>query len=136
VANDPEKAPEPAPEEAPDPSELIACITAPLPDAKEIVAACESAEIFATLTRAACCGKTGCACAPKIAVLVERGDVPRVAKLLNERWWQLMEREGTLENPPEPSGELPEGEHPPCPACGTAAPLVSGACSDCGLQLE
>ena len=24
---------------------------------------------------------------------------------------------------------------PPCPACGTAAPLVSGACSACGLQL-
>ena len=23
-----------------------------------------------------------------------------------------------------------------CPACGTAAPLVEGACSDCGLQLE
>jgi predicted amidophosphoribosyltransferase len=23
-----------------------------------------------------------------------------------------------------------------CPACGTAAPLVRGACSDCGLQLE
>jgi len=24
----------------------------------------------------------------------------------------------------------------PCPACGTAAPLVDGACSDCGLSLE
>ena len=29
-----------------------------------------------------------------------------------------------------------DAEHPPCPACGTAAPLVEGACSDCGLQLE
>ena len=29
-----------------------------------------------------------------------------------------------------------DAEHPPCPACGTAAPLVDGACSDCGLQLE
>ena len=32
-----------------------------------------------------------------------------------------------------------EGElvgDPPCPACGTAAPLVEGACSDCGLQLD
>ncbi|MCX5742256.1 MAG: hypothetical protein NT062_07150 [Proteobacteria bacterium] len=28
-----------------------------------------------------------------------------------------------------------EGDEPPCPACGTAAPLVDGACSDCGLQL-
>jgi len=27
-------------------------------------------------------------------------------------------------------------EHPACPACGTAAPLVDGACSDCGLHLE
>ena len=27
-------------------------------------------------------------------------------------------------------------DEPPCPACGTAAPLVDGACSDCGLQLE
>lgn len=30
----------------------------------------------------------------------------------------------------------PEGDgEPPCPACGTAAPLIRGACSDCGLQL-
>jgi predicted nucleic acid-binding Zn ribbon protein len=32
--------------------------------------------------------------------------------------------------------EVADGEHLPCPACGTAAPLVEGACSDCGLQLE
>jgi len=31
--------------------------------------------------------------------------------------------------------EAPEGEEPPCPCCGTAAPLIRGACSDCGLQL-
>jgi predicted amidophosphoribosyltransferase len=29
-----------------------------------------------------------------------------------------------------------DAEHLPCPACGTAAPLIEGACSDCGLQLE
>jgi hypothetical protein len=29
-----------------------------------------------------------------------------------------------------------DAEHLPCPACGTAAALVDGACSDCGLQLE
>jgi predicted RNA-binding Zn-ribbon protein involved in translation (DUF1610 family) len=29
-----------------------------------------------------------------------------------------------------------DAEHLPCPACGTAAPLVRGACSDCGLVLE
>lgn len=31
--------------------------------------------------------------------------------------------------------EAPEGEELACPACGTVAPLVDGACSDCGLQL-
>jgi hypothetical protein len=129
VANEPE-----SPPPAGAPEELIACITAPLPDAKEIVAACESADIYAALARAACCGQSGCGCAPKIQVLVERADIPRVAKLLSERWWQLMEREGTLDAAPESAP--PEGEHPPCPACGTAAPLVEGACSDCGLQLE
>jgi hypothetical protein len=29
-----------------------------------------------------------------------------------------------------------EGDLLSCPACGTIAPLVAGACSDCGLQLE
>jgi hypothetical protein len=116
--------------------ELVPCITAPLPDAKEIVAACEEAEIEAMLARAACCGKGGCGCAPKIQVLVAKEDVPRVAKLLSQRWWQLMEREGTLQPPSEEAAPLPEGEHLPCPACGTAAPLVEGACSDCGLHLE
>ena len=77
--------------------ELVSCITAALPDAKEIAAACEEIEIEALLARADCCGKNGCACAPKIQVLVAKEDVPRVAKLLSERWWQLLEREGTFE---------------------------------------
>ena len=46
-----------------------------------------------------------------------------------------LEREG-LAAVVLPGTEPPEGEHPPCPACGTAAALVDGACSDCGLQLE
>ncbi|HWM87990.1 MAG TPA: hypothetical protein VNO33_19180 [Kofleriaceae bacterium] len=50
-------------------------------------------------------------------------------------WKDLLEREGV--DPAAPVGvEAAEGEEPPCPACGTAAPLVSGACSECGLQLE
>jgi hypothetical protein len=90
------------------------------------------------LARAACCGKNGCACAPKIQILVAKDDIPRVAQLLSQRWRDLLEREGTVdvEAPAAPKGELGEDEHPPCPACGTAAPLVAGACSDCGLQLE
>lgn len=31
---------------------------------------------------------------------------------------------------------LVKGDELPCPACGHAAPLVEGACADCGLQLE
>ena len=80
--------------------------------------------------------RQGCACAPKIQVWVAKEDLPRVAKLLQERWWQLLEREGTFEGVAGAAKEVAEGEHPPCPACGTAAPLVDGACSDCGLHLE
>jgi hypothetical protein len=46
-----------------------------------------------------------------------------------------LEREGVRAAAPM-GVEAAEGEEPPCPACGTAAPLVEGCCSDCGLQLE
>jgi hypothetical protein len=118
--------------------ELVPCLTAPLPDAKELQAACEAAEIAAFLERDVCCGKGSCNCAPKMQLLVAAEDVPKVARLLHDRWQGLLEREGTVEPAPgdaAASGEA-EGEHPPCPACGTAAPLVEGACTDCGLQLE
>jgi hypothetical protein len=46
-------------------------------------------------------------------------------------WIDSVRREGL-----EPVTAVPgEGDEPPCPACGTAAPLVDGACSDCGLVL-
>jgi hypothetical protein len=118
-------------------AELVPCLTAPLADAKELLAACEDADIPAALSRDKCCGKTGCGCAPKMQLLVASEDVPRLAQLLNQRWQGLLEREGVdpVSGASAPA-ELAEGEHPPCPACGTAAPLVEGACSDCGLQLE
>jgi hypothetical protein len=116
--------------------ELVPCLTAPLGDAKEILAACEEAEIEAALARDVCCGRGGCGCAPKMSLLVAPADVPRVAKLLNQRWQRLMEREGVEGVDPARFAPPPDDELPPCPACGTAAPLVSGACSDCGLQLE
>ena len=47
----------------------------------------------------------------------------------------MLVREGTA-----PAGacavEVGEDEEPPCPACGTAEPLVEGACAGCGLVLE
>jgi hypothetical protein len=112
---------------------LIPCLEAPMNDAKEILAACTEADIEATLARGACCGSKGCGCAPKMQLLVAAEDVPRVASLLQNRWNLLLAREGVE---PERSPGGADGEHLPCPACGTAAPLVEGACSDCGLQLE
>jgi hypothetical protein len=60
--------------------------------------------------------------------------LPRLAQLLHAGWRDAVEREGLapvqLAAPAEGSDDLP------CPACGTAAPLVEGACSDCGLQLQ
>ena len=118
--------------------ELVPCLTAPLADARELQTACAEADIAAYLERGACCGKSGCGCAPKMQLLVAKEDVERVAHLLDQRWKNLLAREGTADegNPESLTAAEAETEHPPCPACGTAAPLVAGACSDCGLQLE
>ena len=125
-----------------DEAAMIPCLVAAMGDAKEILAACQAAEIEASLARGACCGSAGCGCAPKMQLMVAPADVPRVARLLQSRWDELLLREGV---DPEDAGEpraaaspveTADGEDPPCPACGTAAPLVEGACSDCGLQLE
>src|SRR5262245_41393887 len=59
--------------------QLVPCVTAPLADAKALLAACEEAEIEAALTRDACCGKGGCGCAPKMVLMVAQEDVPRLA---------------------------------------------------------
>ena len=48
-------------------------------------------------------------------------------------WRDTLAREGLA---PVQVAMADDAEHPPCPACGTAAALVDGACSDCGLQLE
>jgi hypothetical protein len=116
-------------------AELSACFQAALPEAKEIRDACLAAEIPVLIDRGDCCGKGGCGCAPKLMVLARVQDVPRVARLLQERWRASALREGTVEVD-HPAVAAPADEDPPCPACGTAAPLNAGACSDCGLQLE
>jgi predicted amidophosphoribosyltransferase len=52
---------------------------------------------------------------------------------MHDDWRDQLAREGLAPMfVPAPA----EGEELACPACGTAAPLVDGACSDCGLQLE
>ena len=55
-----------------------------------------------------------------------------VGAILHQDWLQMVEREGLS---PVQAAARGDTDEPPCPACGTAAPLVDGACSDCGLQL-
>lgn len=112
--------------------EVAPCIEASIREAKELQEACLAAGIPALLGAEAC-GKPGCT--PKAQLLVRPADVPRISTLLRERWVQMLEREG-VRLIDSAVTEPPEGAEPPCPACGTAAPLVEGACSDCGLQLE
>jgi hypothetical protein len=116
-------------------AEVVPCLQAPLLEAKEIRDACLAADIPALLARGDCCGSGGCGCAPKLAVYARPDDLPRVAQLLDSRWRALALREGTI-NPDGTPVESPGLAETPCPACGTAAPLAGGACSDCGLQLE
>lgn len=72
-------------------------------------------------------------CGPRTHLLVEEDMLPRLTALLREEWHEGLEREGLT---PLEVVAPADTEHPPCPACGTAAALVDGACSDCGLQLE
>ena len=58
--------------------------------------------------------------------------MPAVGAIIDQGWQQMLEREGL---PPVQADAVGEDGEPPCPACGTAAPLIDGACSDCGLQL-
>ena len=74
-------------------------------------------------------------------LLVQEADVPEVAKLLRGDWTEHLDREGTLDVVRATQAAIAQAietdaEHLPCPACGTAAPLIDGACSDCGLVLE
>jgi hypothetical protein len=118
-------------------AELELCLQASLGDAKEVRDACLQADIPVLLDRSSCCGQGGCGCAPKIDLLARSEDVPRVARLLQERWRALALREGTIDArhaavaAPAPV----DGDSVACPACGTVGPLVAGACADCGLQL-
>jgi hypothetical protein len=77
----------------------------------------------------------GKSCGPSTHLLVTEDHLPELGTLLRADWRTALEREGTSPLA-VPTEEPPEGEHLPCPACGTAAPLAEGACTDCGLQLE
>jgi hypothetical protein len=123
-------------------AELVPAVEASVPQAKELERQLLSHDIPVMLARppskACCSGK--CGCGTKVQLLVRKDDLSRVSHVLQSEWLQAVEREGTggaarLVQLGVPGGESPDGELP-CPACGCAAPLVEGACSDCGLQLE
>jgi hypothetical protein len=113
-------------------TDVLPCIEAPLRDARALVEVCLAEGVPAIVHREACSKPS---CSPKFQVLVRREDAPRVAGLLQQRWMENLRREGLVAEAQVLSAVPEEGE-PPCPACGTVAPLVEGACSDCGLQLE
>jgi hypothetical protein len=118
-------------------AELVLCLQGSLGDVKEVRDACLEAEIPVLLDRGSCCGQSGCGCGPKIDLLARSEDVPRVARLLQDRWRELALREGTIDDghPVVAAPATTDTDAIPCPACGTVAPLDAGACSDCGLQL-
>jgi hypothetical protein len=60
----------------------------------------------------------------KTHLLVEEAELPKLSALLATDWAAMSDGAKI-----DLSGEA-------CPACGCKAPLVAGACSDCGLQLE
>lgn len=79
------------------------------------------------------CPGGGKSCGPKTHLLIAESSIPALAALLRDEWNDHLVREGLA---PVALEMAPDAEHPPCPACGTAAALVEGACSDCGIQLE
>lgn len=107
--------------------ELVPAVHGSLDDIKRMREQCLAADIPVEVA-----GQPG---GGKFVLMVREPDLARVSALLRSEWREQIEREAT-------GGlglfglEAKEGEEPPCPACGTAAPLVEGACSECGLQLE
>jgi hypothetical protein len=114
-------------------AEVVPCVSAGIADAKEILDTCLAADIPAILDRQDSCHGHGHADAIRIDLCVRPEDLPKVMAMMHERWQSLLDQEGTLPSQTAPSAECDE---PPCPACGTAAPLQDGACTGCGLQLE
>jgi hypothetical protein len=114
-------------------AEVVPCVSAGIADAKEVLEACLATDIPAILDRQEACDGHGHSCAARIDLCVRPEDLPKVMTMMHARWQNLLDQEGTL---PCDAEAPSESDEPPCPACGTAAPLVEGACTECGLQLE
>ncbi len=115
-------------------AEVVPCVSAGIGDIKEVLDACLAAGIPAILDREEACDRHGHPCAPRIDLCVRPDDVPRVRSMMQARWRNLLDQEGTVAE--TSAGLASECDDPPCPACGAPGPLENGACRECGLQLE
>lgn len=120
----------------PRPPDLVVVSEGSLADTKRLADRVRALDIATWVGGQECCSKGGCG--PKAALMVGRDDAPKVAALLRDDWVAALEREspGSAERLARLHGEESTDGELPCPACGTVGPLVSGACGDCGLQLE
>jgi hypothetical protein len=111
---------------------LVPAMSGSIPEMKALRERCLAAGIPATLgcPPGASGGKS---CGTRTHLLVGEDAIPRLAALLRDEWQEAFAREGL---DPVELAATSDAEHLPCPACGTAAPLADGACTDCGLQLE
>jgi hypothetical protein len=112
-----------------DAEELVPLMKGTMAYLKEIRARCLEAGVPAAM---GC--PDGKSCGPTTHLLVREEDLPRVAEVLHGEWQAMLANEG--EGAVVHAKVVGDDEEPPCPACGTQAPLVEGACSDCGLTLE
>lgn len=116
---------------------LVPCLSGNLPEMKTIRDRCLAAGIPVVLG----CPSPSKSCGARTHILVEEDDVPRVAEVLRGDWRDALVREGlapvtyTAGEPMPGDADADADAEPPCPACGHAAPLVDGACADCGLHL-
>jgi hypothetical protein len=110
-------------------AELVPVMKASLAELKRLRARCLEAGVPVAM---GC--PDGKSCGATSHLLVREEDIPAVATLLRSEWLASVEREGTTAAPIKLV--VGDDEELPCPACGTQAPLVEGACSDCGLVLE
>jgi hypothetical protein len=111
--------------------ELITATAGAIHEMKALRERCLEAGIPAIIG----CPGGGGSCGPKTHLLVSQADVPAIAHLFSADWNARLQAEDL----PAVQMKAPAPEHAdeePCPACGTAAPLIAGACSDCGLVLE
>jgi hypothetical protein len=115
-----------------DGDDLLPVAQAGLAEAKQIVDACLDHGVPALLGRDDHCTK---GCSPKVLILARPDDIGRVQAILQKRWASLV---ASVDHEVAAAGvghEVTGEGEPPCPACGTSAALVGGACPECGLQL-